>query len=1071
MKHFSFYTIIAVLLLQTAALRAQTTITTADLPYFCDFEDDAENANWVLNPAIDQINTDNAWTIGNALAYTGDNALYVSNDNGRTNLYNNTHNVLIAYRTISLDQGEYDIAYDWQGRGNGNNGYLKVVFDTRPDNSIECLGNSVEPTWVSLAVANCMGNLTQLNNSTGWQHVQSTIKVPRAAANSQDTRILFIWVNNDAAVDSSRTTIAIDNFQLAKSSTTGYPENIHVSTSLQTASLDWDGGADSYEILYRKKGDDEFTSISSSTSSLDLENIEYGAYEFWICGINGTDKTVYTIFPTVYLYETACFDALNMYNADFEYGDWENRTSGVVRNIEGTTRVDYGPANMYSRHTTHFDKTEIDPRTVTKVNNETIALHTVPDGEYGSVRIGNWDTGSEYESITFHHTVESDARSILLLHYAIVLENPNHTAIQQPRFTLDIKDKDGKSIDTNCASVDFHAPTDTEWQDPDVQAIWHRTYYNGTLINWQDWKTIGINLSDYIGEELFITFTSYDCSQGAHFGYAYFTLKCTRNDVDGIPWGDDAQAQLFSAPIGFEYAWYNKNDTLLEDLLSTEREFPVESSDTNTYICYATYPTNPECGFEYEASAKPHNPIAEIQYDWVPKNCVNGIFVRNACHVGLTNKITGDIEHRYDKRLDACRWTMPDGTTTDSLYYDGFFVPIPDEGDTLTYRLWTGIYVNDSLFQDSTECIIYVPAIGPTETPIENEICQGSEIEFPLNSGKKHTESGTYTDSLTSVITGCDSIVILHLNVIEPIRQTLYDTICHGQTYTYHGTPYTATGVYETTFDENVSTGCDSIVTLYLTIADRPTVTLQNGDACQGDELLFEADHSEWVDSFRIIIPDALDTIVPARLPDMQWIIPTADIRANNYTAQVISYMNWCEEYTDTIALNIHLSNQIVAAKFNDVFAILNAQYNGGYDFVSFQWYADGEPIEGATGSNYYNPDLSQDTEFTVQVQLADGTTLWICPFTFQGLKTDIEQTTTTAGDPQTARLIPLGTTLRLQNTEPTNYEWFTLTGQRITSGTTSSTADWIDTPQECGWYILRTQDTKSSTLQRIIIL
>ena len=38
-------------------------ITTNDLPYFCDFEDDTENANWTLNPAVNTITTENRWVM------------------------------------------------------------------------------------------------------------------------------------------------------------------------------------------------------------------------------------------------------------------------------------------------------------------------------------------------------------------------------------------------------------------------------------------------------------------------------------------------------------------------------------------------------------------------------------------------------------------------------------------------------------------------------------------------------------------------------------------------------------------------------------------------------------------------------------------------------------------------------------------------------------------------------------------------------------------------------------------------------------------------------------------------
>ncbi len=137
-------------------------ITMADLPYLCDFENEAENQNWVLNPSVNTITTDNRWVIGSAIAYTGDNSMYVSQDGGLSNTYASTNNVLLAYRDITLEAGDYDIAYDWMGLGNKTKGYLKIVYANRPNSGLKCLGNSVEPTWVATSVQ-LMGDLSLIH--------------------------------------------------------------------------------------------------------------------------------------------------------------------------------------------------------------------------------------------------------------------------------------------------------------------------------------------------------------------------------------------------------------------------------------------------------------------------------------------------------------------------------------------------------------------------------------------------------------------------------------------------------------------------------------------------------------------------------------------------------------------------------------------------------------------------------------------------------------------------------------------------------------------------------------------
>lgn len=968
------------LLFCSSLLFAQNSITTSDLPYFCDFEDDAENANWVLNPAIENINTTNAWTIGSATAYTGEKSLYVSCDKGRTTEYAPTNNVLIAYRDISLEKGAYDIAFDWTGMGNGSKGYLKILFEDLETSDVKCLGNFTEPGWMKYATP-MMGNNSMLQGADTWEHIEATITIPAGLAN-KSTRLLFVWINSDEKI-TSPTSVAIDNFQLAKASPTGYPSNIHVTTLLNTSTVRWDGKCDRYEVLYRKKTEEQFHSLTTDTTFVDLKNVEYGAYEFWICGINGADKTIYTIFRTVYLYETDCFDVLNMYNATFEYGTWKSSNTGVVqKNINGTTRVDYGPDDIRSRHTTHFDTTETDPRTVTQVGKQTIALRTVPSGEYGSVRIGNWDTGSQYESITFSYKVESNARALLVLRYAIVLENPDHNAKDQPRFTLDITDINGNPIQPDsCTSVDFHAPTKKEREDPEIQALWHTTYVGTNMVDWQEWRTIGINLDNYVGQELLIKFTSYDCDQSGHFGYAYFTLRCSRSDVDGLPWGDEAQAQQFTAPDGFKYAWFNILDTQFKDTLCRERTFDIQSADTNTYVCYATYLTKPGCGFSFEASAKLHNPIAEIQYKWMPTNCQNRIWVRNACHIGLKNPATGEIEHRYDKRIDACTWTMPDGRATDSLYYDGFFVNVPNEGASLPYKIWTGVYVNDSLFQDSTTLVIDVPAIGPVETHIDSAVCEGARVEFPAGSKQMRTTTGIYTDSLVSLVTGCDSTVFLHLEVIEPVYTDIADTVLQGTPYRFDGREYTETGDYKATLISY--RGCDSVVTLHLYVLPRLEVALQSvGEVCADDRalditfsilqgaadtcyVLFIDDSHQagWRDTLFVSSPayPVGDATVSVNIP--------GNMFAGWYpfTLHCTSKRLGSSDAQGEIGLRYPAS--IIQQRWDDVLGILNETYNGGFTFSAYQWYKNGEPIEGANAPYYYAVDkLDKDATYSVSL-------------------------------------------------------------------------------------------------------
>ena len=76
-------------------------------------------------------------------------------------------------------------------------------------------------------------------------------------------------------------------------------------------------------------------------------------------------------------------------------------------------------------------------------------------------------------------------------------------------------------------------------------------------------------------------------------------------------------------------------------------------------------------------------------------------------------------------------------------------------------------------------------------------------------------EAGTESVSMQTIY-GCDSIMTLHLSVSETLIGEEYITICESELpYTWHGLTFTASGTQTLTLPS--SQGCDSIVTLHLT--------------------------------------------------------------------------------------------------------------------------------------------------------------------------------------------------------------------------------------------------------------
>lgn len=117
---------------------------------------------------------------------------------------------------------------------------------------------------------------------------------------------------------------------------------------------------------------------------------------------------------------------------------------------------------------------------------------------------------------------------------------------------------------------------------------------------------------------------------------------------------------------------------------------------------------------------------------------------------------------------------------------------------------------------------------------IYDSICEGNV--YTLNNFSGIIESGVYKQKLSSA-NKCDSLVVLDLAVIPSIRNNMYDTICLGQKYTWNGKEYNKSGIYVDTLISNV-TGCDSIMTLVLTVNDAIRVS-KNVNICFGESYEF----------------------------------------------------------------------------------------------------------------------------------------------------------------------------------------------------------------------------------------
>ncbi|MEQ9187827.1 MAG: T9SS type A sorting domain-containing protein [Cryomorphaceae bacterium] len=123
-----------------------------------------------------------------------------------------------------------------------------------------------------------------------------------------------------------------------------------------------------------------------------------------------------------------------------------------------------------------------------------------------------------------------------------------------------------------------------------------------------------------------------------------------------------------------------------------------------------------------------------------------------------------------------------------------------------------------------------------------------------------YTQSGTYVDTLLNQ-SGCDSATTINLT-IHHSKDTLFtDESCQTYTWEVNGSIYTSSGQYDTLFQ--TLNGCDSLVTLDLTILPLDTVVQQFGAMLIAPPNLsyqwLQCDSAGYI----VLIGDTFDTLVP----------------------------------------------------------------------------------------------------------------------------------------------------------------------------------------------------------------
>ncbi|MDR1544492.1 MAG: immunoglobulin domain-containing protein [Prevotellaceae bacterium] len=322
---------------------------------------------------------------------------------------------------------------------------------------------------------------------------------------------------------------------------------------------------------------------------------------------------------------------------------------------------------------------------------------------------------------------------------------------------------------------------------------------------------------------------------------------------------------------------------------------------------------------------------------------------------------------------------------------------------------------------------------------IFDTICQGgtyTENNFNENS------TGIYSQSLLSTQYSCDSIVTLYLTVSPTYFEQIDTLICENKLpFTYGDSIFYVAGTKDVVF--HTIFGCDSIISVNLAVQNY-NIQYDTVKICANllpfeynDTLISDSGIYQFYNDCNILILDftvlpnisKTDIIIPQQIcaDDKNFTLmlpaPTAriyeiypttyeisfdnpvfdpqkgefnnkqeiivkmpeKIYPDNYSAKIIlsDSVNNCTKDTINIDFPVLYPDTIMQQKWNDVIALLNRYYNGGFDFKAYQWYKNDTILAGEVGSYIYldGKSLKVGDMYKVLITREDNSQMFSCPF------------------------------------------------------------------------------------------
>ena len=308
----------------------------------------------------------------------------------------------------------------------------------------------------------------------------------------------------------------------------------------------------------------------------------------------------------------------------------------------------------------------------------------------------------------------------------------------------------------------------------------------------------------------------------------------------------------------------------------------------------------------------------------------------------------------------------------------------------------------------------WVPQPSQTKNPlyVDGVLADSSACVFPCTVAGRYTFTRRVSDAQCSTmpIISLNEHVVIVYDIPEPCRDTdqLVIPVCqaalpYSDIYHCHDgriIPYTfAADGDQILVHDTTRQGCAVEMTLLCEVIEMPEVEVQPVvSICETDTMLrieYTVNHGE-PDSYDLYFMDEARRAgfadqIGALMPDSDAIeLPLPEgLPVGTYTFIIVFYTSsGCKDRYQTYSFGVDLAG-FVHRKWDDVLFVDNNPDNGQPDrsrdlqFSAWQWYKNGQPIDGATEQFYYEPGgLSGD--YQVQMTATDGTIYRSCVESFE---------------------------------------------------------------------------------------